>query len=115
MRGRTRYDPGSVRQEARSTLDRVIMALALAVMVADLVSSGMVLTRTCTALIGVFVWVPAVLLWLVGVVLPAGWAAVFGKLARGARRSLACATVLTALPPLLATIFENPHMGRCIA
>ena len=98
-----------------SKLEFVIVAVGVLVMMGDVAAAAALFIDDCAGLMGMFLWLLVPVVWLVGVLLPAGWLWLTSRLDRQAKVVLAWSTGLTVLTPLLATLMDHPISQHCIA
>lgn len=102
-------------QQKGSKLEFVIVAIGMLVMMADVAAVAALFIGDCAGLMGMLLWLPVPVAWLLGVLLPAGWLWLTSRLDRPVKVVLAWSAGLTALTPLLATLMDHPISQHCIA
>lgn len=102
-------------QQKGSKLEFVIVIIGVLVMLGDVAAAITQFIGGCESLMGIVFWLSVPALWLVGVLLPAGWLWLTSRFSRPVKLVLAGSTALTALTPLLATWLDHPISQHCIA
>ena len=103
-----------MRQET-SKFEYVVVIIGVLVMMGDAAAAVMQVVGGCASLVGMLFWLPVPVLWLLGVLLPAGWCWLTSRFSRPVKMALAWSTALTVLAPLLATLLDQQISQHCIA